>query len=166
MFSRKKKSSPQAQIMFLAQSSLLDNTPRPFPHNAPSLLLSFAREVPHCNPHLGGRLGRFAEQSHFTSTRNTNPNPTVYSQERQQADTQHARTWKQERRDEPSNSASARRLERGEDIQMSRLEMDFRNMQISHYRHLEKVTKKTCERSWIARKIHKCLELQHWRPTY
>ena len=41
-----KKSSPQAQIMFLAQSSLLDNTPRPFPHNAPSLLLSFAREVP------------------------------------------------------------------------------------------------------------------------
>ena len=80
-------------------------------------------------------------------TPNTNPNPTMYSQERQQADTQHARTWKQERRDELSNSASARRLERGEDIQMSRLEMEFRNMQISHYRYLEKVTKKTCERS-------------------
>ena len=53
-------------------------------------------------------------------TRNINPNPTMYSQERQQDDTQPSSTRKLGRRDESSNSAVARKLERGEDIQFGR----------------------------------------------
>ena len=63
------------------------------------------------------------------------PTPTLCSQERQQDDTLPGR------RDEPSSSDSARKLERGEDIQIGRSETEFHNMQISDHRYLEKVFK-------------------------
>ena len=72
---------------------------------------------------------------------NTNQNPTMYCQERQQDDTQSSSTRKLGRRDEPSDSARARRLERGEDTQVGRSKMELHNMQISNYRYLEKVFK-------------------------
>ena len=75
-------------------------------------------------------------------TRNINPNPIMYSQERQQDDTQSSSTRNLERRDEPSSSAHARKLERGEDIPIGRSKMEFHNMQISVHRYLEKVFKK------------------------
>ena len=52
-------------------------------------------------------------------TRNIN-HPTMYSQERQQDDTQSSSTRKLGRRDESSSSARARKLERSEDIQFGR----------------------------------------------
>ena len=57
-------------------------------------------------------------------TQNTNQNPTMSSQERQQDDTQ---------------SSSAKQAERGEDIHMGRSRREFHNMQISDYRYLVKV---------------------------
>ena len=65
----------------------------------------------------------------------------MYSQERQQDDTQSSRTRKPERRDDSSDSARARKLERGEDIQFERSKLHFHNMQISDFRYLEKVFK-------------------------
>ena len=46
-----------------------------------------------------------------------------------------------ERRDESSNSAHARKLERGEDIQFGRSKPHFQNMQISDRRYVEKFSK-------------------------
>ena len=74
-------------------------------------------------------------------TRNINPNPTMYSQERQQDHTQSSSTRKLVRRDETSSSARARKLERGEDIQIGRSNMEFHNMQASDFRYLDKVFK-------------------------
>ena len=72
----------------------------------------------------------------------SNQNPTMYSQERQQGDAQASSTWKQERRDESSNSARARKLSaRGEDNQFGKSQLHFHNMQISDYRYLEKAFK-------------------------
>ena len=65
----------------------------------------------------------------------------MYSQERQQDDSRSPSTRKLGRRDEPSSSASARKLERGEDIQIGRSNIEFHNMQISGHRCLEKVVK-------------------------
>ena len=62
-----KQSSPYAQIMFHAQSSLLDYPPHPLPHDGPSLLFPSHGDI-HCDPRLGRQLGRFAEQSLLTST--------------------------------------------------------------------------------------------------
>ena len=45
------------------------------------------------------------------------------------------------RRDEISSSASARKLERDEDIQIGRSKMEFHNMQVSDHQYLEKVFK-------------------------
>ena len=73
--------------------------------------------------------------------RHINPNPTMYSQEWQQDDTQFSSTNKLGRRDESSNSACARKLERGEDIQFGRPKSHFHNVQISDHRSLEKVFK-------------------------
>ena len=70
--------------------------------------------------------------------RNTNQNPTICSQERQQG--QSSSTRKLGRRDESSNSARARKLSaRGEDNQFGRLKSH--NVQISDCRYLEKVFK-------------------------
>ena len=75
-------------------------------------------------------------------TRNINQNPTSYSQQRQQDDTQSSTcTRKLERRDEPSKSASARQIERGRDIRICRSKMEIHNMHMSDYRYLEKVFK-------------------------
>ena len=74
--------------------------------------------------------------------RDSNPNPTMYSQERQQGDAQASSTCKQGRRDESSNSARARKLSaRGEDNQFGMSQLHFHNMQISDYRYLEKAFK-------------------------
>ena len=62
-----------------------------------------------------------------------NPEPTVYSQERQQDDTQ---------------SSSTRKLVRGEDVQTGRPKMEFHNMQVSDHRNLEKVFEKL-RKIWI-----------------
>ena len=72
-------------------------------------------------------------------TRNINQNTTMYSQEKQQDDTQSSSTTKLGRRDELSSSASARKQERGEDIQIGRSQMEFHSMQISDHRYLETV---------------------------
>ena len=65
----------------------------------------------------------------------------MYSQERQQDDTQSFSTRKLGRRDAPSSSASARKLKGGEDIQIGRTRLASRNVQISDHRYLEKVFK-------------------------
>ena len=58
----------------------------------------------------------------------------MYSQERQQGDDQSSSTRKLVRRDESSNSARARKLERGsEDNQLRRSKLLFHNMQISDW---------------------------------
>ena len=86
-------------------------------------------------------------------TRNINQNPTVYSQERQQEDTQSSSTRKLVRRDESSNSARARKLERGEDIQFGRSKSHFHNVQISVHRYFENVLK-DLRKSWISQKTY------------
>ena len=63
-------------------------------------------------------------------------------QERLQDDAQSSSTRKLGRRDETSSSARARKLERGEDIQIGRSKIEFHNMQVSAFRYLEKVFKK------------------------
>ena len=60
---------------------------------------------------------------------------------RQQDDTQSSSSRKLGRRNESSNSARARKLERGEVIQFGRSKLHFHNMQISDHRYLEKVFK-------------------------
>ena len=52
-------------------------------------------------------------------------------------DTQSSSPRKLGRRDEPSSSARAKKLERGEDIQIERSKMKFHNMQISDHRYIE-----------------------------
>ena len=52
--------------MFHAQSSLLDYTPLPLPHGAPSSLLPSRGSI-HFDPHHAGQFGRLAEQSTITS---------------------------------------------------------------------------------------------------
>ena len=69
------------------------------------------------------------------------------------------------RRDEPSDSASARRLERGEDPQMGRSKMEFHNTQISNYRYFEKVFNNLQKKLDPTEDFHKIV-LKHWRPTY
>ena len=64
------------------------------------------------------------------------------STQTQQCMLQRDNTRKLGRRDEPSSSASARKLERGEDIQIGRSKMEFHNMQISDHQHFKKVFKK------------------------
>ena len=73
--------------------------------------------------------------------RNSNKDPTAYSQERQQDDTQSSSTRKLGRSGESASSASTRKLERGDDIQIGKPKMEFHNMQISDHRYLEKVFK-------------------------
>ena len=94
-------------------------------------------------------------------TQNTNQNPTMYSQERQQDDTQSSSTRKLGRRGEPSDTARARRLERGEDTQMGRSKMEFHNMQISSYRYLEKVLKKPAKEVGSHGRFFQKLVLKH-----
>ena len=66
--------------------------------------------------------------------RDTNQSPTMYSQARQQGDTQSSSTGKQERRDKPSSSARARKLSaRREHNQFGKSKFHFHNMQISTY---------------------------------
>ena len=65
-------------------------------------------------------------------TRKHQPKPNnVFSIEARQDDTQSSSTRKLGRRDEPSSSARASKLERGEDIQIGRSKMEFHNVQIS-----------------------------------
>ena len=71
------------------------------------------------------------DQSHASPSgrklmRNSSQDPTAYSQERQQDDTQ---------------SSSTRKLERGDDIQIGRRMSEFQIMQVSDCRSLEKVFK-------------------------
>ena len=89
-------------------------------------------------------------------TRNINQNPTMYSLERQQDDTQSSSTRKLGRRDELSNSARARKLERGDDVQIGRSKMEFHNKQISDHRYFEKVFKNLREKLNIAGIIFSC----------
>ena len=63
----------------------------------------------------------------------------MYSQKRQQDDTQCSSPRELGRRDELSSSARARILERGEDIQIGRSKMEFHSMQVSDHRYLVKV---------------------------
>ena len=74
-------------------------------------------------------------------TRYINHNPTVYSQERHQDDTQSSSTRKLGRKNESLNSARARKLERCEDIQFGRSKLHFHTMHISNFRYFEKVFK-------------------------
>ena len=64
-------------------------------------------------------------------TRNSNQDPTMDSQERQQDDTQSSSTRKLGRSGELVSSASTRNLERGEDIQIGRSKMEFHKLQIT-----------------------------------
>ena len=59
------KSSSSTEVMFQAQSLLLDFPPLPLLHGAPSLLFP-SHGGNHCDPHLGGQSGRLAEQSPLT----------------------------------------------------------------------------------------------------
>ena len=77
---------------------------------------------------------------------NGNQDPTAYSQERQQDDTQSSSARKLGRRDELSGSARSRKLERGEDIQIFRSKMEFHKLKISDHRFLEK-SSGTCGKS-------------------
>ena len=89
--------------------------------------------------------------------RDSNQNPTMYSQERQQGDAQASSTWNQERRDESSNSAGARKLSaRGEDNQFGKSQLHFHNMQISDYPYREKVSKTSADgyRSVEDQRVH------------
>ena len=86
-------------------------------------------------------------------TRNINQDPTMYSQERQQDDTESSSSSKLGRRDKSSNSARSRKQERGEDIQTGRSKMDFHKIQISDHRYLERVFKNQRE-NWISQKRH------------
>ena len=72
-------------------------------------------------------------------TRNSNQDPTTYSQERQQDDTLSSSHKKLRRSGEFVSSASTRKLERGEDIQIGRSKIEFHIMLISDHRYLEKV---------------------------
>ena len=73
--------------------------------------------------------------------RNSNQDPTAFSQERRQDDTLSCSTKKLGRSGESASSASTRKLERGEDIQIGRTTVQVQTLQISEYRHLEKVFK-------------------------
>ena len=65
-------------------------------------------------------------------TRKHQPKPSnVFLMEARQDDTQSSSTRKLGWRDEPSSSARARKLERGEDIQIGRSKMEFHNVLIS-----------------------------------
>ena len=55
-------------------------------------------------------------------------------------------TRKLVRKEELSSSARARKLERGEDIQIGRSKMEFNNMQISDHRYFRK-SSRTCAKS-------------------
>ena len=66
----------------------------------------------------------------------------MYSQERQQDDTQSSSTRKLDGGNEPSSSASARKLERGEDTQIGRSKM-----QTSDHQYLENVFKNLRKKS-------------------
>ena len=57
--------------------------------------------------------------------RDINQDPTMYFQERQRDDTQTSSTRKLGRRDESSNSARVRKMERGEDDQFGRSNLHF-----------------------------------------
>ena len=63
--------------------------------------------------------------------RDTSQNPAVYSQMRQQEDTQNANTGKQERRSDFSDSTGIWKQMRGVETHVNRAKMDFHNMQIS-----------------------------------
>ena len=73
--------------------------------------------------------------------RNINQHPTMYSQERQQDDTQSSRPRKLGRRGESASSDSSRQLERGEDIQIGKNKVGIPHLQISDHRYLEKIFK-------------------------
>ena len=71
--------------------------------------------------------------------RNNSQDPTAYSQERRQNDTLSSSTRELVRSGESASSASTRKLERGEDIQIEMTRLDFHNVHISDQRYLEKV---------------------------
>ena len=71
--------------------------------------------------------------------RDTNHHPAVLSQARQQEGTQHADTWKQEKRSGSSDSTSVCIHMPGVETHMIRSKMEFRNVQISDHQQLRKV---------------------------
>ena len=85
--------------------------------------------------------------------RNSNQDPTAYSQERRQDDALSSTT---KRSGESARSASTRKLERGDDFQIERTGLEFRNERISDHRHLEKVFKN----------LRQKLNLSHGLPTW
>ena len=84
------------------------------------------------------------DQSHASPSgrklmRNSSQDPTAYSRERRQDDTLSSSTGKLVRSGDSASSASTRKLERGDDIQIGRRMSEFQIMQVSDCRYLEKV---------------------------
>ena len=71
--------------------------------------------------------------------RNSNQDPTARSQERRLDDTPSSNTRKPVRSGESANSGSTRKPLRGIDCKHERTRLECHNMQISDYRHVEKV---------------------------
>ena len=84
------------------------------------------KELPQDSSDLKSQGNHELDQSCVSSS-----GSNVFSREGQQDDTQSSSTRKLRRRDELSSSARARKLERGEDIQIGMSMMKFHNVQIS-----------------------------------
>ena len=82
---------------------------------------------------------RYVSSSVRKLVRNNNQDPTAYSQERRQDDTLSSGTGKLVQSGESTSSASTRKLVRGDDIQIERTWLEFHNVEISDYQHLETV---------------------------
>ena len=111
------------------------------------------------------------DQSYVSSSvtklmRNSNQDPTAYSQERRQGDTLSPSTRKLERRDESSNSAP--RQETG-----ARCWYPIRKIKVTHPQYADlrfygtlMKSSRTCGKSWISQKRRRQLVSKRWRPTY